>query len=109
MNEVLSIRGLSRSFGRKVALKEVSLNLRKGQVLGLIGENGAGKTTLIKHVLGQLTAQVGSVRVFGLDPVKDPARVLENIGYLAEEDGLPGWMRVYELQRYFQGFYGAWD
>jgi len=109
VSPILSVDKLTRKYGAKVALDDVSISLEKGQVLGLIGENGAGKTTLIKHILGLLTPQQGTVRVFGLDPVRDPAGVLENIGYLAEEDGLPGWMRVHELQRYFQGFYAKWD
>ena len=46
----------------------------RGVVFGLVGENGAGKTTLIKHVLGLLKAQAGTVRVFGLDPVREPVR-----------------------------------
>ncbi len=109
MTQILEINGLTKRFGEKTALRNVSLSLAKGKVLGLIGENGAGKTTIIKHILGSYIPQEGSVRVFGLDPVKDPAGVLGNVGYLAEEDGLPGWMRVYELQRYFQGFYQNWD
>src|SRR5580704_14646049 len=109
MSAILQIEHLTRRFGAKTALRDVSLTLEKGKVLGLIGENGAGKTTLIKHILGLLKAQQGTVRVFGLDPVENPAGVLGNIGYLAEEDGLPGWMRVHELQRYFQGFYPASD
>ena len=109
MNDVVEIAHLSRLFGRKAALKDVSLTLRKGRVLGLIGENGAGKSTLIKHILGLYKAESGSVRVFGLDPVAAPEIVLSRTGYLAEEDGLPGWMRVSELQRYYQGFYPAWD
>ena len=109
MSSVIEISNLTRRYDAKVALNNVSLSLPEGQVLGLIGENGAGKTTLIKHILGLLKAQHGSVRVFGLDPVADPAGVLGNIGYLAEEDFLPGWMRVYELQRYYQGFYANWD
>jgi ABC-2 type transport system ATP-binding protein len=109
VTDILQVDHVTRRFGEKTALKDVSLRLEKGKVLGLIGENGAGKTTLIKHILGLLKAQQGTVRVFGLDPVEDPAGVLANIGYLAEEDGLPGWMRVHELQRYFQGFYPRWD
>ena len=109
MTDILRVDRVTRKFGEKIALNNVSLTLQKGKVLGLIGENGAGKTTLIKHILGLLKAQQGTVRVFGLDPVEDPAGVLGNIGYLAEEDGLPSWMRVHELQRYFQGFYPKWD
>ena len=78
-------------------------------VVGLVGENGAGKTTLIKHILGLLKAQTGSVRVFGLDPVADPVGVLSRIGYLSEEPDMPGWMRVRELMRYVAAFYPTWD
>jgi ABC-2 type transport system ATP-binding protein len=78
-------------------------------VHGLVGANGAGKTTLIKHILGLLRAQSGSVRVFGLDPVADPVAVLSRIGYLSEENDLPGWMRIDELLRYTRAFYPAWD
>jgi ABC-2 type transport system ATP-binding protein len=74
-----------------------------------VGENGAGKTTLIKHILGLLRAEAGSVRVFGIDPVSDPVSVLGRIGYLSEQPDLPGWMRVDELMRYTQAFYPKWD
>ena len=106
---VISISGLSRSFGTKAALDSVSLAFPRGAVYGLVGANGAGKTTLIKHILGLLRAERGSVRVFGLDPVADPVGVLSRIGYLSEENDLPGWMRVDELIRYSRAFYPAWD
>ncbi|BDI33744.1 multidrug ABC transporter ATP-binding protein [Capsulimonas corticalis] len=106
---VVEIRNLTRRFGPKVALDDVSLTVPAGVVFGLVGENGAGKTTLIKHVLGLLKAQEGSVRIFGKDPVEDPVGVLSRIGYLAEETSLPGWMTVHELMRYTQAFYPTWD
>ena len=87
----------------------MSLEVRRGTVCGLVGENGAGKTTLIKHLLGLLKAQAGSVSVFGLDPVKDPVGVLGRIGYLSESPELPGWMTVGELMRYNRAFYPSWD
>src|SRR5665213_3580191 len=106
---VVAVTNLSRRFGAKTALDDVSLYVPRGGVFGLIGENGAGKTTLIKHILGLLRAQTGTVRVFGKDPVKDPPGVLSNIGYLSEDCDLPNWMRVQELMRYAQGFYPTWD
>src|ERR1051326_6604554 len=106
---VVDIRGVTRRFGAKVALDDVSLTVPAGSVLGLVGENGAGKTTLIKHVLGLLRAESGTVRVFGRDPVGDPVGVLSRIGYLSEEGELPEWMRVGELMRYAQAFYPTWD
>jgi len=106
---VIEIRGLTRQFGAKRALDNVSFAVPRGVVFGLVGANGAGKTTLIRHVLGLLKAQTGSVRVFGLDPVADPVGVLSRVGYLSEEGDLPGWMRVDELLRYMRAFYPKWD
>jgi ABC-2 type transport system ATP-binding protein len=106
---VVEVRNVSRRFGAKLALDDVSVSLPAGTVLGLVGENGAGKTTLIKHILGLLKAQAGTVRVFGLDPVAQPVRVLSQIGYLSEEPDLPGWMRVRDLLRYVAAFYPSWD
>ena len=106
---VVQIEGLSRSFGRKAALKEVSLSVPRGAVFGLVGENAAGKTTLIKHILGLLKAQTGTVRVFGINPVNDPVGVLSRLGYLSEDRDLPDWMRLHEMLRYLQAFYPSWD
>jgi len=108
-SNIVAIESLTRCFGSKTALADVSLTVKPGIVFGLVGENGAGKTTLIKHVLGLLKAQTGRVRVFGLDPVADPAGVLRRIGYLSEDRDLPEWMRVAELMRYTQALYPKWD
>ena len=105
----VEIRNLSRRFGAKLALNDVTLAVGRGVVFGLVGENGAGKTTLIKHLLGLLKAQSGSVRVFDLDPVTHPVEALGRIGYLSEQRDLPLWMRVDELLRYTGAFYPKWD
>jgi ABC-2 type transport system ATP-binding protein len=106
---VIAISGLSRRFGTKLALDNVSLDVTRGQVFGLVGANGAGKTTLIKHVLGLFKPATGLVRVFGLDPIADPPGVLGRIGFLSEDRDLPMWMRVEELIRYSRAFYPKWD
>jgi len=106
---VIKIESLTRRFGAKTALNSVGLSMPRGAVYGLVGANGAGKTTLIKHILGLLQDEGGTVRVFGLDPVADPVAVLSRIGYLSEENDLQGWMRVDELIRYFRAFYPGWD
>ncbi|MCE5230602.1 ABC transporter ATP-binding protein [bacterium] len=106
---VIRIANVTRRFGSTTALEDVTLDVPRGSVFGLVGENGAGKTTLIKHILGLLRAREGSVRVFGLDPVRDPVGVLGKIGYLSEDRDLPDWMRVGELMRYTQAFYPKWD
>ncbi len=107
--KVVEIDALTRRFGRTLALDNVSLNVPRGAVFGLVGENGAGKTTLIKHILGLLKAKTGTVRVFGLNPVTDPVPVLSRVGYLSEDRDLPDWMRIFEFLRYLRAFYPTWD
>ncbi|MDB5392033.1 MAG: ytrB [Planctomycetaceae bacterium] len=106
---IVEIRRVTRRFEHKTALDDVSLSVPRGGVFGLIGGNGAGKTTLIKHILGMLKAQSGSVQIFGLDPVQNPVGTLGRIGYLSENRDLPDWMSVGELMRYTQAFYPNWD
>src|SRR5436189_5820533 len=106
---VIEVTELTRRFDSKTALSSVTLSLPRGAVYGLVGANGAGNTTLIRHLLGLLKAESGSVRVFGLDPVVDPVGALSRIGYLSEENDLPGWMRVDELIQYTRAFYPNWD
>jgi ABC-2 type transport system ATP-binding protein len=106
---VVDVNDLSRSFGNKTALEGVSFRATAGRIHGLVGSNGAGKTTLLRHLLGLLRAKTGSVRVFGLDPVRDPVSVLKRVGYLSEEREMPEWMSVEELMRYTQAFHPSWD
>jgi ABC-2 type transport system ATP-binding protein len=106
---LIFIHDITRTYGAKRALDHVSLVVPRGGVLGLVGTNGAGKTTLIKHILGLLRAQSGSVRIFGLDPVARASDVLGRVGYLSEDRDLPPWMSVGELMRYSKAFFPAWD
>jgi ABC-2 type transport system ATP-binding protein len=106
---VIQVESLSRAFGAKQALNNISLSIPKGTVLGLVGENGAGKTTLLKHLLELLKTRTGSVRVFGLDPAAEPANVLSRIGYLSENREMPEWMRIDQLMHFQSSFYPDWD
>lgn len=105
----VQVEHLARSFRGKVALKDVSLQIPVGSIFGLVGLNGAGKTTLIRHLIGSLKAQHGSVTVLGDDPVRNPEGVLKQIGYLTEEDSLPKWMRVGDLIDFTRGVFPTWD
>lgn len=109
MEQIITIQGLSREFGKTRALDNVDFQAGGGKVFGLVGANGAGKTTLIKHILGLLRAHSGTVSVFGMDPVRNPQQVLQRIGYLSESRDLPDWMTVSELLRYTSAFHPGWD
>jgi ABC-2 type transport system ATP-binding protein len=109
MTTLVEVDALSRRYGSTIALDNVSLKAEVGLVYGLVGANGAGKTTLIKHLLGLLRPHQGKVRVFGLDPVRDPVAVLRRVGYLSEQRDLPEWMRLEELLRYTRAYHPSWD
>jgi len=106
---VIQLERVCRRYGRKLALDNVSLTVPRGRIFGLVGPNGAGKTTIIKHILGLLRAQQGTVRVLRLDPVSHPCEVLSRIGYLSEDRDLPPWMTVSQLLAYCRAFYPSWD
>jgi ABC-2 type transport system ATP-binding protein len=106
---IIEIDELSRSFGANTALDRVSFRATPGRVYGLVGANGAGKTTLLKHLLGLLRADRGSVRVFGLDPAREPVGVLSRVGYLSEDHDLPDWMCVDDLMRFTRAQRPTWD
>jgi ABC-type multidrug transport system ATPase subunit len=109
MKYVVEVNNLTRRFKEKVALDEVTIQLIPGKVYGLLGENGAGKSTLIKHIIGALQPQSGSVEVFGMTPASNPVEVLSQIGYLSEDRDLPMWMRANELLNYTASFFDGWD
>lgn len=96
---MLEVRNISKSFYRKEALNDVSLNVNKGEIFGLLGPNGAGKTTLIRVINRIVEADHGSVRFDG-DIMTD--QDLAKIGYLPEERGLYRSMTV-EAQAIFLG------
>ena len=84
MTTMVEIEHLSKSFGRIVAVDDVSLTVGQGEVLGFLGPNGAGKTTTMRMIAGFLTPTSGSVRVCGHDVAVAPIAVKSRIGYLPE-------------------------
>lgn len=79
------VEGISRRFGGLLALDRVSLEVRPGEVFGLLGPNGSGKTTLIRILTGVLLPSSGSAQVAGLDVGRHPEAVKAVIGYSTQE------------------------
>ena len=80
----LSASGLTRRYGNNIAVSDVSLSLRKGEIVGLLGPNGAGKSTMMKMITGNLAPTEGSIQVCGIDLIDDPIAAKTKIGYLPE-------------------------
>jgi len=81
----LSIRGLTKSYGRVPALRGVDLEVGRGEIFGFLGPNGAGKTTTIRCLLDLIRPDGGAARVLGLDPQADAVAVRQRVGYLPGE------------------------
>ncbi len=96
MNPIISAHGLSKRFGRTVAVDHIDLEISAGRIVGLIGPNGAGKTTVMKAILG-LTTFAGQLDVLGLDPARHRAKLMENVCFIADVAVLPRWIRVWQL------------
>ncbi|MCP3804878.1 ABC transporter ATP-binding protein [Allokutzneria sp. A3M-2-11 16] len=101
---VVSIRDLRKSYGAKVAVDGISLDVRRGEVFGVLGPNGAGKTTTVECAAGLREPDGGTVRVLGLDPVTDPA-VRHRVGVQLQHAVLPNRMKVREAMRIFASAY----
>src|SRR3989338_10730515 len=96
MEKTLSIRNLSKVYGKKVAVRDVSLDIRQGEVVGLLGPNGAGKTTCFYMIVGLVAASSGNIFIDQLEisqmPMYQRARL--GIGYLPQEASIFRGMNV---------------
>ncbi len=98
MNDVLNIRNVSKSFGDKFAVKNVSLDVEGDQIFGLLGPNGAGKTTLIRMIMGIYLPDSGTISIFR----KNLSQVVDGeLGYLPEERGLYPKMKCIDILSFF--------
>ncbi len=107
---VMEIQNVHRAYQRGMdVLKGVTFTVTAGEVVGLLGKNGAGKTTLIRIAMGMLEAQQGTVRLFGLDPRRDPIEVKQRVGYVSEDQILPEFLRVRDVVKLHRDLFVDWD
>lgn len=91
-NEVLSISHLTKVYGEKKAVDDLSLSIMAGEIYGFIGHNGAGKTTTLKSAVGILAFDEGEILVNGISIQKDPLAVKREIAYIPDNPELYGYM-----------------
>lgn len=102
---VIEVEHLRKTYGRNVAVDDVSLHVQPGEIFGILGRNGAGKTTTVEIVGGLRHADAGDVRVLGLDPRHDARRLHERVGLQLQESELPPRITVREALDLYASFY----
>jgi ABC-2 type transport system ATP-binding protein len=108
MTTVIEARGLTKTFGSKRALDNVSFSVAPGRIVGLIGPNGAGKTTALKAVLG-LTPFEGELQVLGRDPRSERDLLMNDVCFIADVAVLPRWLRVNQAVEFVAGVHPRFD
>ena len=101
----IAVRDLVKAYDGRDVVAGLSLDVHPGEILGLLGPNGAGKTTTVEIVEGYRRPDRGSVRVLGLDPVRDGRALRPRMGIMLQQGGLPPQVRVRELVRLYASFY----
>ncbi|HEX3556767.1 MAG TPA: ABC transporter ATP-binding protein [Thermoanaerobaculia bacterium] len=104
---VVVVQGMTRRYGAVVAAEDVTFDVRRGEMFGLIGPDGAGKTTTLRVVLGLLAPNAGNVRTCGLEPVKQGSLLSRKIGYLSQRFSLYGDLTVDENVAFFASIHGV--
>jgi len=105
----IEMQGLTKKFGRTVALDGVTIAIPCGSVVGLIGRNGCGKTTLLRHAAGLLVASAGACRTLGVPAERLGPVELARLGVVHQHDPLLPFMRAGQLVDYVASFYPRWD
>ncbi len=109
MRPAIRVEGLTKRFGRKWAVRELSFSVGAGEIVGLLGPNGAGKTTTIQMLLGIITPTAGRIEILGLDLSRDRTRVLEQVNFSSAYVSLPPRLTVRQNLEIYARLYGVKD
>lgn len=102
---VIELRKLTKYYGKHMGIRDISFDIKEGEIFGFIGPNGAGKSTTIRTLLNFIYPTSGKASIFGKDIVKDSLEIRRDIGYLPSEVYYYDDMKVSELLQYSQAFY----
>ncbi len=102
----ITAKGLRRSFDGRLAVDGISLDVKAGEVFGILGPNGSGKTTTVRLLNGLITPDAGEMRVLGLDPVTQGDQVRRRTGVLTESPSLNEGLSVYDNLEFYGTLYG---
>jgi len=102
---VIRVSSIRKSYGKTVAVEDVSFDVNDGEIFGLIGPNGAGKTTTMECVEGIRRPNSGSITVLGLDPIRDVYALQERIGVQLQQAQLQKRMKVWEAMHLWASLY----
>lgn len=108
-NAIVQIRNVSKKFGKIQALDKIDLDIKRGEIIGLLGANGAGKSTLLRHIIGLYLADQGQCTTFETDAGKLSPKEIGRIGYVHQEGELLDWMTTKQLIRYVSAYYENWN
>ncbi|MBQ5965171.1 ABC transporter ATP-binding protein [Massilia sp. ZL223] len=108
MSTVLSARGLTKRYGKRVAVDGVDFDIPAGRIVGLIGPNGSGKTTTLKAALGLVPFE-GELSVLGFDPRTQRDELMKDVCFIADVAILPRWLRVKDAVDFVSGVHPRFD
>jgi len=106
---VIDVAGVTKAFGGKVVVNNLSLRVEKGEIYGFLGPNGSGKTTFIRMLCGLLKPDAGSGDCLGMDIIRDAERIKTRVGYMAQRFSLYGDLSVRENLDFMARVYGVAD
>jgi ABC-2 type transport system ATP-binding protein len=109
MNDAIRLTDLRVRYGRVRALDGLSLGVTRGEIYGFLGRNGAGKTTTLRVLMGIVSANGGTIELFGKPMTRVSVATKRSIGYVSQEQYFYPWMTPLQLGRFVAAFYPTWE
>ena len=106
-HNLVEVRGLRKEFGKVVAVRDLSFETKRGEILGLLGVNGAGKTTTIQMLLGLITPTSGNIKIFDTDMQHDRIKILQRVNFASAYQSLPDSLKIRENLFIFAEIYNV--